>query len=77
MTPEVEDRSRQVYLLHCWQERSATVTEKPIWRFAVEKVGLSPAARRGCATLEAVMALLQAELWGEAPGERQAADQVG
>jgi hypothetical protein len=77
MTPEVEDRSRQVYLLHCWQERSATVTEKPIWRFAVEKVGLSPAAPRGCATLEAVITFLQAELWGEAPGEHRAGDRAG
>jgi hypothetical protein len=77
MTPEVEDRSRQVYLLHCWQERPATATEKPIWRFAVERIGLASASPRGCASLEAVVALLQAELWGEIPPASQADDQAG
>ncbi len=52
MVKGANENSRQIYLLHYWQERPAILTEKAIWRFSVEKIG------------EALVAFLQAELMG-------------
>jgi hypothetical protein len=69
MLTDANDKSRLVYLLQCWQERPATSTEPAVWRFAVEKIAKPQRPPQGCASLEALIAFLQAELAGEAPAE--------
>jgi len=64
MVKGANDKSRQIYLLHCWQERPAILTEKAIWRFSVEKIGAPQSSPRGFAGREALVAFLQAELMG-------------
>ena len=49
------------YLLRCWQERSTEgIEEIKVWRFSLEEPRTGQ--RRGFASLETLLAVLQAEL---------------
>jgi len=51
----------ETYLLRCWQERSQQAEEfLVVWRFSLENPHTGQ--RRGFASLEALLASLQAEL---------------
>ncbi len=52
------------YLLRCWQERSTDGLEEiRVWRFSLENPRTGQ--RQGFATLESLLASLQAELMAE------------
>jgi hypothetical protein len=53
----------QAYLLRCWREEQAVPEGPSPWRFSVEEV-LHERRQRGFASLESLLAFLQAELAG-------------
>jgi len=57
---------RFLHLLAIWQERSASSAGPAVWRFSLEDA--RDGARRGFASLEELMAFLQAQVEG---GEAQ------
>lgn len=65
MTTKSGLTSRRAYLLQCWRERAATLTQKAVWRFAIEKIEHARHPPQGFASLEALVAFLQQELWDE------------
>ncbi|MEW5956853.1 MAG: hypothetical protein AB1801_03950, partial [Chloroflexota bacterium] len=71
MSRDANNESRRVYLLQCWQERPATLTEKAVWRFSIEKIARPQSLPQGYASLEALIAFLQNELWNEAGTDYQ------
>lgn len=75
MIRSATDESRQVYLLYCWLERPATLTEQAVWRFSIEKIETSQSPPAGCASLEALIAFLRVELWGDAATELRGDDE--
>jgi hypothetical protein len=56
----------RTYLLTCWGEQSQDPSEPVVWRFRLEDP--HSGRRRGFASLEALVAVLERELTGE--GER-------
>jgi hypothetical protein len=56
------------YLLRCWQERKASASEKPRWRFCIEEV-LQERPRQGFDDLDALVTFLRAELDDQDAGQ--------
>jgi hypothetical protein len=52
------------YLLRCWQEKEATPSQAPPWRFYVEEILPERHFKKGFSNLDALFAFLQAELAG-------------
>jgi hypothetical protein len=71
------ERSRyRSYVVRCWQESSVHAgRETTVWRFSLQDPGTDQ--RRGFATLEALMGMLQAELADDKAGlERQGSESL-
>ena len=56
-------RKHAFYVLHLWRERQATSDSCPAWRISLEEA--RGGERHGFASLEALMAFLQAEMMKE------------
>jgi hypothetical protein len=64
------------YVVRCWRESSVHAgRETTVWRFSLQDPGTGQ--RRGFATLEALMGMLQAELADDKAGlERQGSESL-
>ena len=51
----------RAFLVRCWPEKGVAPDQPPTWRFSIEEVRAERRVR-GFASLEALMAFLQAEL---------------
>jgi hypothetical protein len=65
---ELPRRKHYFYLLHLWQERPHRPGSSGVWRISLEAA--RGGERRGFASLEELVAFLQAEVMGEKQGER-------
>jgi hypothetical protein len=72
----IEPLRYRSYVVRCWQESSVHAgRETAVWRFSLQDPRTSQ--RRGFATLEALMGMLQAELADDKAGlERQGSESL-